>query len=95
MNNENIAMTCTNCKYFQRYYVIGTDCSFKPTALGHCIHSKINCKVADKHVRKDEGCELWQPYELQKLYRQYGVEILLSRIDATMDSILALLRDAE
>lgn len=74
MNNNNSKQVCTNCKYFQRYYIIASDCTFKATALGHCVNLKVSKPISSKRVKKDEGCDLWQPYELQKLRVKYGVE---------------------
>lgn len=95
MNNDNTTKTCTNCKYFRRHYVIGDRGSLIETSVGHCANCNIADIIAAKHVRKDEGCELWQPYELQKLNIQYGIELSLQDIDKNVNKILSILRAIE
>lgn len=95
MTNENTTRACSNCKYFQRYYVIGCNNRFMPTSLGCCKNFKVTKAISTQRVKKDEGCELWQPYELQKLVFQYSIEEKLQDINKTLENILALLRDAE
>ena len=85
--------TCLNCKYFQRYYVIGYDGTFRPTALGCCTNYKVAKSLSNKRVKNDEGCDLWQPYELQKLKMQYCMEFRLQRIEKDVIDVLTVLRD--
>ena len=92
MKNQRV---CSNCKYFRRHYVVNNIGTLSPTAVGHCVHLKIKDSVSAKHVRKDEGCELWQPYELQKLNVQYSMEQSLQNISDKVGEMLAVLRDAE
>ena len=93
MKNEYKATTCTNCKYFQRYYIIGCGNAFRPTSMGRCINSNVARSLSNKHIQKDEGCDLWQPYELKKLNIQYCTEIRLQRISQDVADVLAILRD--
>lgn len=86
---------CTNCKYYKQHYVLSSRGTFTTTRSGHCVHLKINNAVAAKHVKKDEGCDLWQPYELQKLCNRYIVELRLQRISQDIANILSLLRDVK
>ena len=95
MDNENSKRACTNCKFFRRHYVVYESGKFLATSIGHCAHHNFDKKVAAKHTQKDEGCFLWQPYELQKLKIQYGIEHHLHRIEQEIADILAVLRDAE
>lgn len=95
MNTENTPKVCTNCKYFLRYYVIGVDCTFTPTALGHCINLKVSKGISTKRVNKNVGCDLWQPYELQKLSIQYGIEERLQFYCRKIEELLIALRDVE
>ena len=93
MDEKYKTITCTNCKYFQRYYVIGCGNTFNPTTLGHCINFKIAKGLSNKHVKKNQGCDLWQSYELQKLSIQYCTEIRLQRISKDIADVLAILRE--
>ena len=95
MDEKAIVQTCTNCKYFRRHYVISDRGFLLYTHKGHCANGKIKDSIAVKHVRKDEGCDLWQPYELQKLHIQYGIEQSLQSIDQKVKQILAILRAIE
>lgn len=95
MNNENLSNVCTNCKYFQRFYVLGLGGAFRPTMEGRCIHLKTDDKSSAKHIHKNEGCDLWQPYELQKLFLQYCIEERVERIYKYVEEILAILRNVE
>ena len=85
---------CTNCKYFKRHYIIGEG-KLISTCAGHCVHLKIRDNVSDKHVKKDEWCELWQPFELQKLEEQYNMELRLEKISKAVGEMLMVLRDVE
>lgn len=87
------ATTCSNCRYFQRYYVIGADRTFKPTSLGHCVNTNIAKSLSNRRVKKDDGCDLWRPYELQKISIQYCTEQRLQRIAKDLTDVLAILRD--
>lgn len=91
--SKNNTATCLNCKYFQRYYIIGYDGTFKPTTLGRCINSKVAKSLSNKHIQKDDGCDLWQPYELQRLHIQYCTELRLQRIVKDVIDVLTVLRD--
>lgn len=95
MNNENEKQVCTNCKYYKRHYILDDNGRFYGTCKGHCVHLKVNSLTAAKHVKRNEGCVLWQPYELQKLEVEYGVELRLERILREIADVLAVLRDAE
>ena len=95
MNTEETKQTCTNCKYFQRFYIIGPSGAFRPTLEGRCMCSKINNKLLAKHVKRNEGCDLWQPYELQKLNIQYCMQERVERIYKYVKEILTILRDME
>lgn len=95
MGIEESKTTCTNCKYFKRHYIISTTCLFSSAGTGHCSNSKTKRNISDKHVKRNEGCELWQPYELQKLRIQYGIEQHLSKISETIENILAVLRNVD
>lgn len=92
MNNDNTTRTCTNCKYYRRHYVINDMGLLINTDTGHCANGNIKDSISDKHIRKDEGCDSWQPYELQKLHIQYGIEQSLQSIDKKVKQILAILR---
>lgn len=91
--DDNSTKVCANCKYFKRYYIIGYDYTFRPTDKGFCSNTEVKSKT--KFPNKCLGCELWQPYELQKLGIRYGMEMHLQNISKTMEKILAVLRDAE
>lgn len=93
MDEKHNATTCSNCKYYQRYYVIGFTHTFTPTSLWRCINADIAKSLSNKHVRKDEGCELWQSFELQKLSIQYCAELRLQRISKDIADVLTVLRD--
>lgn len=95
MGNESTKRICSNCKYFKRHYIVNNIGTLTATAMGHCVHLKIKDSVSAKHIRKDEGCELWQPYELQKLNRQYRIEQNLQDISDRAGEILTILRDVE
>ena len=95
MNNKITNQVCTNCKYFQRFYVIGMGGAFRPTMDGRCIHSKADSKLSAKHIQKKEGCDLWQPYELKKLLLQYCIEERIERINKYVEEILAVLHNVE
>ncbi|MDE7454917.1 MAG: hypothetical protein K2M64_03720 [Clostridia bacterium] len=94
MDTIDNATKCTNCKYYKRHYIVAEG-RFLPTAMGHCINSKVNNHASDKHIKKDEGCDLWQPFELQKLEFKYDTEQRLQNICDKLTDILAVLRDAE
>lgn len=93
MDNKDNTTSCGNCKYFQRYYVIGYERAFRPTSLGRCINPNIAKSLSNKHIQKNDGCDLWQPYELQKLNIQYCTELRLQRISQDLEDVLAVLRD--
>lgn len=93
--NDKLSMVCTNCKYFQRFYVIGLGGAFRPTMEGRCIHLKAENKLSAKHIQKNEGCVLWQPYELQKLRLQYCMQERMERVCNYVEEILAVLRNVE
>lgn len=95
MSTKENKTTCSNCKYFKRHYVVSATGLFSAIGTGHCANADIKRNLSDKHTLKNEGCDLWQPYELQKLRVQYGIEQYLIRISETIDNILAVLRDAE
>ncbi len=95
MDEKCNATICSNCKYFQRYYVLGCSRTFKPTQLGRCVNTDIAQSLSTKHIRKDDGCDLWQPYELQKLNIQYSLELRLQTIGNDVADILAVLRDVK
>lgn len=95
MNKNDSKTACSNCKYFRRHYIVDDMGTLFATARGHCVHLKINNGVSAKHVRKDEGCELWQPYELQKLKIKYGMEQRLQNISDKVGEMLAVLREME
>lgn len=94
MIKEKQIKTCQNCKYFQRYYVI-SHTSLISTNKGFCINLDMNVKLSAKHIQKNESCDLWQPYELAQLQRQYNTEQLLININKKIEDLLAILRDAE
>ena len=93
MDEKYKESTCLNCKYFQRYFIIGCDGAFRPTALGRCTNYKVAKSISSKRVKSDEGCDLWQPYELQKLKIQYCMELRLQRINKDVVDVLTVLRD--
>lgn len=93
MDNKDNTTICTNCKYFQRYYVIGYQRAFRPTSLGHCINPNVAKSISNRRIQNDEGCDLWQSYELQRLSIQYCAEIRLQRISQDIADVLAVLRD--
>ena len=95
MDKEYNAATCSNCKYFQRYYVIGCTRKFTPTSLGRCVNTNIARSLSNKHVQKDDGCDLWQSFELQKLCIQYSLELRLERISQDVADVLEVLRDSK
>lgn len=95
MNNENTKRVCSNCKYFKRHYIVNNTGTLTATATGKCIHFEIKDSVSAKHVRRDEGCDLWQPYELQKLNVQYRIEQNLQNISDKAGEMLAILRDID
>lgn len=86
---------CTNCKYYKQHYIVADRGVFVPVSVGHCVNHKIRDNVSAKHVRNNEGCELWQPHELAKLRQQYCMELMLQDINKKLNDILAVLRDAE
>lgn len=92
MTNQNV---CSNCKYFQNYYVIGCDYTFKKTKLGRCINSEIAKSISSKRVKKDAGCDLWQPYKFQTLNIKYGAEKRLEYYLKIVVNLLAALNNAE
>lgn len=93
MNNEK--RVCSNCKYFQRYYIISYNYTFKPTPLGDCSNINLRNSLSARHIRKDEGCDLWQPYELQKLKIEYGARQQLQKLYQAIEETIVVLRDAE
>lgn len=93
MSRGNCSETCQNCKYFKRYYIISSNLSFSPTNEGFCANYNINKKIAANHVLNDDGCNLWQSYELKKLAQQIIKEDALVKINQTIESFLILLRD--
>lgn len=95
MNEKDKAQVCSNCKYFQRYYVISCGFRFKPTTKGYCGNGKVNCNAAKKLVRADAGCDLWQSEELRKLSGGYCVESALDKSAELLEEIRDYLRDGE
>lgn len=86
---------CTNCKYFQRYYVISAGFRFSPTHKGFCANGNVNANLSKRLVLKNAGCDLWQSEELQKLNHDYRMEMAMDRAFATLEEIRNYLRDAE
>lgn len=95
MNKELNTTSCSNCKYYKRHYVVHDRGFLIYTHKGHCANPNIKDSVSARHVKKDEGCALWQPLELQKLSIQYGIEQSLQNISDKVNEILAVLRDVE
>ena len=95
MSKKENETTCTNCKYFQNFYVIGYDCTFKRTSLGRCVNCKVANSVSSKRVKKDEGCDLWKPRELRTLQIQYGAEKRLEYYLKIVVDLLAVLHNVE
>lgn len=95
MNNEAATRVCTNCKYFQRYYVIASGFRFKPTIKGFCSDHKVNANISKRLVRTNVGCDLWQSEELQKLGHRYNMEITLNKAVETLEEIRDYLKDGE
>ena len=93
MDEKNNAEKCSNCKYFQRYYVIGCDRTYSPTRQGRCININISKTLSKKHVKNDNACDLWLPYELKKLNIHYTMEKKIKKICNDLSSILEILRD--
>ena len=93
MKNEN--QVCANCKYFKQHYVMADSGTFITTRMGHCVNGKVSNYVSAKHVQKNEGCDLWQSYELQKLHLQYCIEERVERVCKYIEEILAILRNVE
>lgn len=94
MNKDDSKQVCTNCKHYKQHYIISSG-AFMPIHKGHCTHAKTNIKISAKHVDKDEGCELWQSYELQKLEQQYMIEQKLADIHKKVWEMLEVLRNIE
>ena len=95
MNTKDCEYTCSNCKYFQNYFVIGCDYTFKKTQLGRCINLEVAKSISSKRVKKDEGCDLWKPCELRTLQIQYGAEKRLEYYLKIVVNLLAALNNAE
>lgn len=72
--------TCRNCKYFRRYYILNSTLRYVATDKGFCGKCGVRENVAKKHLKEEDCCYLWQPYELQKLCEKYTVEIVLEKI---------------
>ena len=95
MTKKECPENCKNCKHFQRYYVISATLSFTPTGDGFCTNYLLKNNLAQKHVQKNEGCELWQPYELKKLKQKYYMEQLLIETLKKIGTLLILFNDEE
>lgn len=95
MCEENSATSCTNCKYYKRHYVVTDNAALRATCIGHCTNIKISDSASAEYVEKNEGCDLWQPQELQKLSIQYGIELRLQKIYDSVNELLVILRDTE
>lgn len=95
MNDKAAARVCSNCKYFQRYYVISSKFRFTPTKKGFCCNCKVNDNISKKLVKTDVGCDLWQSEELRKLSRSYSVEAALYKTLELLEEIRDYLRDGQ
>ena len=85
--------TCFNCKHFVRYYILNGQQHFSPINNGHCANSKVNRNIRKNRIDYDDYCDLWQPCELRKLARYYGIEKTLIRINETIEEIRQIISD--
>lgn len=81
---------CSNCKYFEKHYVIAKSYKLRETSCGSCGSLKVKIHHAKKHIYENSACKFWEertgePQEMQ------SVETVLSKIEKDLKNISMIL----
>ena len=81
---------CENCRHFLQHYT-NVNLRFREVHCGHCLERKLTPKEV-RNFPFFNGCELWEPREIELQKRREYTEMILVDIHDRLDEIAEALK---